>query len=146
MNSYTLRVTPNTKPRMTKSDRWKRRPCVMQYWAFKDQVKAEAERLGIPSFERCVLIFMIPMPKSWSKKKKKEHLGQPHKKKPDSDNLTKALKDALMDEDEAVWDERALKFWAPENGGSITIITTEHERIPLWVRERVQAECGGEPV
>lgn len=37
MISYPL--TPVPKPRMTKSDAWRKRPCVMRYWAFKDKVR-----------------------------------------------------------------------------------------------------------
>ena len=37
------------------------------------------------------------MPASWSKKKRSAHAGQYHAQKPDADNVTKAVLDALTD-------------------------------------------------
>lgn len=51
------------------------------------------------------------MPKSWTLKKKRKTVGQPHKQKPDKDNLEKALLDAVYDEDCCVWDGRVTKLW-----------------------------------
>ncbi|MFS9771223.1 RusA family crossover junction endodeoxyribonuclease [Enterobacter chuandaensis] len=45
--------------------------------------------------------------------------GKPHKRKPDIDNLTKSLRDALFDDDSHVWDVRASKMW--EEQGAINI-------------------------
>jgi len=59
------------------------------------------------------------MPKSWSKKKKAEMLGQPHQQKPDIDNLLKALMDAVLPEDSHIYDIRATKYWG--NVGGIDI-------------------------
>lgn len=39
--------------------------------------------------------FIMPIPQSWSKKKKAEMAGKPHGSKPDSDNLIKGLFDAV---------------------------------------------------
>ena len=41
------------------------------------------------------MAFTMPIPQSYSNKKKKELEGQPHTKKPDLDNLVKAVLDAL---------------------------------------------------
>ena len=41
------------------------------------------------------LIFHMPMPQSWSDKKKKRMDGQPHDKRPDRDNLEKGVCDAF---------------------------------------------------
>jgi len=40
--------------------------------------------------------------------------GTPHQKKPDTDNLMKAFKDALSSKDENIWDYRISKRWASE--------------------------------
>lgn len=37
--------------------------------------------------------------------------GQPMTHTPDKDNLEKAVLDALFDEDSAIWDGRATKYW-----------------------------------
>jgi Holliday junction resolvase RusA-like endonuclease len=42
------------------------------------------------------------MPKSWSKKKRNELNGKPHTQRPDLDNLIKAFKDALCEDDSHV--------------------------------------------
>jgi len=41
------------------------------------------------------IIFVMPIPKSWSKKKREAIVGQPHTSKPDTDNLLKSVLDAL---------------------------------------------------
>lgn len=46
--------------------------------------------------DRYSVTFVIPMPDSWSKKKKAEHLEEYHRQTPDLDNLEKALKDCLF--------------------------------------------------
>jgi len=44
---------------------------------------------------KLLCIFYMPIPKSWSKKKRLAAVGEYHIKKPDSDNLLKTIKDAL---------------------------------------------------
>lgn len=41
------------------------------------------------------MVFVMPIPKSYSKKKQAALVGAPHTKKPDLDNLVKAVLDAL---------------------------------------------------
>lgn len=109
-------ITPVPKPRMTQSDRWKKRPATDRYWAFKDAVKLA--NIELPESNSHVT-FTLPMPKSWSKKKRMEMKGKPHKQKPDGDNLLKALQDAIYNDDCAIWDIRITKMWGEE--GSINI-------------------------
>lgn len=114
MKSYP--ITPVPKPRMTKSDAWKKRPCVMRYWAFKDKVR----ELGIELICPCKITFYVPMPKSWSKKKKTSFDGRPHLNETfDVDNGLKGLMDAIYDQDGHIWSIAVEKRWAHE--GSITI-------------------------
>lgn len=61
------------------------------------------------------MVFVMPMPKSWSKKKRLLMNGKPHQQKPDLDNMIKAVQDALCDEDKFVYDVHATKIWG-ENG------------------------------
>ena len=105
----TYKVLAVPKPRMTQRDKWAKRPAVMRYRAFCDEIRA----LGcvIPESGAHVT-FKMPMAKSWSAKKKAEMLGKPHQQKPDVDNLAKALMDAVLDEDEGVWDIRITKVWS----------------------------------
>jgi Holliday junction resolvase RusA-like endonuclease len=93
---------------MTRSDKWKRRPVVERYHAFKDMLRIGLRQRQITEdqiFRDGVLgvRFNVPMPKSWSKKKKAAMLGQPHQQKPDLDNMIKGVKDGLLEEDSHVW-------------------------------------------
>ena len=111
-------ITPVGKPRMTQRDRWKERQAVMKYRAFADELRLKY-RTPLPGIVR--LAFEIPMPPSWSKKKKDMMRGQPHCQVPDVDNLGKATLDALCKNDAHVWNLHATKVWADE--GAITITT-----------------------
>lgn len=108
-------LTPVPKPRMVKSDTWRKRPAVMRYWAFKDKVR----ELGIELQSPCKAVFYIPMPTSWSERKKKDFDGKPHLNRPDGDNLEKALFDSVFGEDSHMWAFAWEKRWARE--GSITV-------------------------
>ncbi len=121
-NSYLIEfpVDPMGKPRMTQSDKWKKREVTDRYWQLKDNMKKIAEGYNFIMPESDYhMIFNIPMPKSWSKKKKSAMNGKPHKQKPDKDNLEKAVLDALCEEDSYVWDGRVSKLWSYK--GSIII-------------------------
>lgn len=105
----TLDITPIPKPRMTQSDRWSGRTCVQLYWHFKHEVRLAMGDRQFPHPTH--IIFVLPMPESWSEKKKRRHDGQPHCQRPDWDNLAKALTDALFDEDSYLFDIRVTKLW-----------------------------------
>ncbi len=62
------------------------------------------------------------MPKSWSAKKKAAHEGEPHRQKPDLDNLVKAMLDALHDDDSHIWDGRFTKRWSATPRIELTLI------------------------
>lgn len=104
------------KPRMTQRDKWKDRPCVLQYRAFKDALRL-SNFAWDPETE--MIVFYLPMPQSWSKKKKAEYSNQPHKSKPDLDNILKGIMDATMDSDQHVWTIVAEKRWAYKSGVGI---------------------------
>ena len=71
------------------------------------------------------LVFYLPMPASWSKKKRGAMLHSPHCQKPDLDNLAKAVLDGLqpvIGDDCRVWQFGVLrKLWAEHGGIGITI-------------------------
>ena len=112
MNEIRYGITPVPKPRMTRRDRWSKRPVVLRYFAFKDEVRLNKVKIQA---ENTHVIFHVPMPESWSKKKKNEMSGKSHKQRPDIDNYLKALLDAVFDDDSHISDIRATKVWA-ENG------------------------------
>ena len=118
---YILNVNPMPKPRMVKSDKWKNRTSVNHYWAFKDMLILEKNRIGMPDLkDKFEIIFYIEMPSSWSKKKKSQMNGKPHQQKPDLDNMTKSVKDCLLKEDCKIYFEKAEKYWSEK--GCIKII------------------------
>lgn len=116
------------KPRMTRADRitlaklrkgsrlnareMKRAPLLGRWLAYCDEVKYMRVRLDLDRFYH--VIFVIPMPSSWSAKKRGEMCMRKHQKKPDKDNLEKALLDAMYSEDMAAWDGRVTKVWGTE--------------------------------
>ncbi|WP_432514745.1 RusA family crossover junction endodeoxyribonuclease, partial [Klebsiella pneumoniae] len=101
-------ITPIGKPRMTRADKWKQRPAVMRYRAFCDEVRLK--NVAMPD-QGGHITFVVPMPKSWSQKKRVTMNGQAHQQKPDADNMIKALMDALFTDDAHIWDFRVTKVW-----------------------------------
>ena len=120
----TVPVIPVGKPRQTRADKWKKRPAVLQYRAFADALRAHTERLRfcLPDYG-CRITFTIPMPQSWSKKKRQEMLNAPHQQKPDLDNCIKSVLDALRGEDCTVYQLSSEKRWGET--GSITFEISE---------------------
>ena len=110
----TINVAPCSKPRMTRADKWKKRQCVTKFFAFRDAIKQSSiHNIALESFD---IEFHIPMPKSWSKKKKELHNGTPHKQRPDLDNYIKAWCDSVFEEDSVVWRFKASKRWTDKEG------------------------------
>lgn len=72
--------------------------------------------------------FHIPMPNSWSLKKKKSLLGAPVTVKPDADNLVKGIMDAangiLYKDDNQVTDIQAKKRYAYEGAIELLVEVT----------------------
>lgn len=102
---------------MTRSDKWKERPIVMRYRAFADELRLLWGVSNVP--DRISLTFFIPMPYSWSAKKKEEMRLMPHHQKPDIDNLVKAVLDAMCEDDSYIYAIRAEKYW--DDTGSIEV-------------------------
>jgi Holliday junction resolvase RusA-like endonuclease len=109
-------INPVAKPRMTRADKWRKRPATSKYWHFVDLCKLQ--RVEFPCFGAHVT-FILPMPASWPKKKRATHNGKPHMSRPDLSNLLKALEDAIYQEDSVIYDVQITKRWGPE--GKIVI-------------------------
>jgi len=114
VDSFMFEGKPCSKPRMVRSDSWKKRPVVMKYWAFRDEINLAADKQGFALGDSHRVRFYIEMPKSWSKKKKTEMVNKPHKQRPDLDNLCKGLWDSLLEEDSGCYYLVASKRWAIE--------------------------------
>lgn len=106
----TFNIRPVAKPRMTRADTWKKRPPVVKYWQFKDNINRIANSNKFKLGNVVEATFYVAMPKSWSKKKQQEMCGKPHQQRPDLDNFIKSF-DAFTDEDKTIWKITASKYW-----------------------------------
>jgi len=118
-------IVPVAKPRMTRRDKWKPSKAALKYFAYRDEVKLR--KVFIPECNYHV-IFILPMPASWSEIQKKEMDGQPHQQVPDKDNLEKGLLDAVYGNDCRVWDGRATKRWGRK--GKIIVMISNENQLP----------------
>jgi Holliday junction resolvase RusA-like endonuclease len=119
---YLFDIVPISAPRMTQSDRWKinpehpdinkrQRPVVTKYFAYKNELVLQGKMMNYEIKPILDVLFIIPMPNSWSMKQKEKMNGLPCKVKPDTDNLLKAIKDTFCDNDSHIWKETAEKRW-----------------------------------
>ena len=127
MDELILKIDPLPKPRMTQSDKWKKRNVVMRYREYRDFLKYSALAEKFQAGNELIMRFEIKIPKSYSKKKKAELLGKPCNITPDIDNLVKAVMDSLLQEDKTVWKICASKRWAEE--GKVVIRNWTKEKI-----------------
>lgn len=127
---YLFDIIPMGAVRMSSSDRWKTNPnhldpqkrqrvIVTQYFLYKDMLRIQANQMKYQMDEFIDAVYFQPMPDSWSEKKKERMSGLPCKVKPDTDNITKGLKDTFLKNDSAVWRDIAEHRWAYK--GSILI-------------------------
>lgn len=83
--------TLRSKPNYVRTKRY-----LDKYFDYKEELKAYAEKIGfIMPQDAFFMWFFMPMPKTWTKKKKAAMAFKLHKNKKDTDNLAKALKDSL---------------------------------------------------
>lgn len=106
----TILVRPMGAVRQNRSDSWKQRPAVLRYRDYRDELRRQAKDLTIPA-GGLILVFSFKPPKSVSKKLYNQMIDSPHVVKPDIDNLVKAFLDALLINDQHIWDVRAIKIW-----------------------------------
>lgn len=128
--SFTVPGSPVTKPRQTRADKWKQRPCVMRYRAWADKARAAARKatnhrfpgLVLMTSKRMTVIAYFPLPASWTKRTKDTMRGEPHQNKKDADNILKAASDALFPTgDEQIYDMHVMKFWDDGQGPRVEI-------------------------
>lgn len=117
---FTVAIEPMGKPRMTQRDKWKQRPVVMRYRAYADKLRAMCLNIEqAPVAVSWTAYFSIPG--SWPLKKRKAMAGQPHRAKPDRDNIDKGIMDALWQRDEGIACGTLCKLWDDGLGARIEI-------------------------
>ncbi|MGG3572843.1 RusA family crossover junction endodeoxyribonuclease [Bacillus gobiensis] len=99
MNRFTIPIVPMGAVRMTHKGKFKDKNAqkYLTYksaiqWQLKQQLKGHQLIIGPVHVD---IWFNMPIPASWSCKKKAAAVGTRHCKKPDIDNLTKGLFDSL---------------------------------------------------
>ena len=139
-----LNITPQTHVRATQGDSiffripreklrlpgLKRLLRLEKYNKYKVDLAAEAKRkqFVMPPIGASITFF-IPVPNSWSNKKKKLYHGRFHQSKPDIDNLQKAFLDSLMAEDKQIAHLEVQKRWVHFESGWIEIKLKEYEDV-----------------
>ena len=122
--TFTVEGPPIGKPRMTRSDKWKKRDCVLRYWAWADACRLAAKAAGsLPEAQLVTHMHVearLAMPASWAAKRRAAMAGQPHRQKPDADNIGKSAMDSLWEEDSAIWSLSVRKLW-DTGSGSVTV-------------------------
>lgn len=71
------------------------------------------------------IAFTMPIPQSWSRKRREAALWQAHIGKPDLDNLVKAICDGcngvIWADDSKIWQLVATKNYGPDVGAVVTV-------------------------
>lgn len=103
------------KPRQTRSDKWRKRPCVMKYreWADLARFSVLSQVGTLPPADSITHMRMVAYfepPKSLSKSQRLAMLGTLHRVKPDGDNIIKC-QDALFEQDSAIPSGSYEKRW-----------------------------------
>jgi Holliday junction resolvase RusA-like endonuclease len=77
------------------------------------------------------ITFHMPLPESWSGKKKAAHKDRPHVSKPDTDNLLKFCMDSMnglvFQDDSCIYSLHALKIYSEQPKTIIKIKSNTHD-------------------
>ncbi len=123
---YEFLLNPIGKPRMTQRDKWLKppRPEVLKYRLSCQAIQFFAASQNVLLKDEANIIFVLPMPSSWSNKKRLAMDGKPHQVKPDIDNMLKAVFDVLCPQgDQSIHSVVAKKIWGEE--GKIIFIDND---------------------
>lgn len=119
---FVFDITPIPKPRMTRQG--KKKPSVQRYWDYVNELKWLAKLKRFELGNGLHYLFLLPMPPSWSNKKKALKNGQLHDQVGDLDNLIKGFWDGLAVQDKHLAHiGSAKKIWAYKPG---IIISTNY--------------------
>ncbi len=124
-----LPVTPMGAVRMTQRGKYIN-AAAQRYLAYKSHIQLLAKQQLKGDFFpsgplEARITFFMPIPKSWSKKKKEDAVFSYHTKKPDADNLVKGVFDALnkivWQDDNQIAKVTALKIYSEKTGIEVSI-------------------------
>lgn len=121
--TFTIPGEPISAPRMTRRDKWAKRPCVVKYFAWRDLARLSARRLPDPELvEHIEVSALFPLPR---RPRAGQVNGGPHRQKPDVDNILKAVLDALFGQDQAIPSAKITKSYNRYPGTVVTITWSE---------------------
>ncbi|MED2978225.1 RusA family crossover junction endodeoxyribonuclease [Bacillus swezeyi] len=138
MITLNIPVEPMGAVRMTGRGKFVK-PNAKRYLSYKDFIKWEAKKQlkGQALLKGSIKVeiqFLMPIPNSWAKWKKRIAPGKRHTVKPDIDNLIKGVFDALNSiawtDDNQVSDVTAVKIYSEEPG----IIVRIEKVTDIWVK------------
>lgn len=125
---YKIDIQPMGAVRMTNRGKFVNKSA-QRYLAYKDEIKRQisqqvhVEVLAYPV--EVETVFYMPIPQSWSKKKQAAAINQPHRSKPDIDNILKGLFDSLngliWKDDNLVSKVTATKVYGEYPGIKVTV-------------------------
>src|SRR3990167_5362123 len=122
--TFTIKGEPMGKPRMTRRDKWKQRPCVLAYRSWADSARAafgKTEKVVLTQPTTLSIVAYFSIPASWSTYKKERAKNIPHTVKPDFDNCIKAVADALFHNDQMICDGWCRKLYDDGRGPRIEV-------------------------
>lgn len=112
---------PVGKPRQTRRDKWKQRPCVVTYRNWADLARYTVWNKN----EKRTLMKPVSLHvKAWFPNGKAHRVG-PHTVKPDGDNVLKSVLDALFTNDQMVYRMSIEKLWADGSAPRIELTFQE---------------------
>jgi len=94
------------------------------YWRTRDNSLTTRRPYEQPL--QLIATFYMPMPKSWSERKRKEHVGHPHASRPDIDNIFKFYADCatgvIYKDDSMITSISCRKLWDLNPRTELTIV------------------------
>ena len=124
-DKYEFIINPKPKIRTSQSDKWwksnlsnpknpryQRAKKIKEYYQYTGDLRKISLENGFVMDDRCILVFFIKFPKSYSRKKRNSLLeNNKHKVKPDWDNLAKGFQDAIAKNDSHIHCGIVFKRW-----------------------------------
>jgi Holliday junction resolvase RusA-like endonuclease len=116
--SFIVPGVPVAKPRQTRSDKWKERPCVIRYREWADKAR-RCMFIAVGSVSvtvgRLEVVAYFPVPRG------KRVQGLQHMVKPDADNVLKCVADSLCRNDQMIHTMSIKKLWDDGHGPRVEI-------------------------
>ena len=139
--TFTIPGIPIGKPRMTRRDKWKQRPCVLAYRSWADSARAafgKTEKVVLTQPTTLSIVAYFSIPASWSTYKKERAKNIPHTVKPDFDNCIKAVADALFHNDQMICNAWCRKLYDDGRGPRIEVTLDAMDERVAWREGQVE--------